>query len=253
MKTSQFIAGLLLVFLGAGPLFAQQTTQEMLEELPPNLKELIEEGEQPQEDWFSRDLAEAAEAADLVALVQVHEADNTKVRDTVVQGRAILNVLIGYKGTERGKRIQVNDVGLRGRQCYYPERDLLESVYAEGHRFLVFLKKDEDYEPASSVEPPAFHGQKPSCLLPIYISDGSDYVVRHPIDGFDTPEGAPVETFDFRDPHAEMSIEQLSLDEQRRYVEELGATRRGTRLYFSEGILLYELRPYIFPQGLPRE
>ena len=222
-----------------------QSMEEILDGVPDDLARLLLEDTGPGEPWFPANMAEAAELADLVALVQVEGADNERVRDTVVRGKAKLDVLIGYKGARRGERIQVNDFGVRGFKCYYPDR------VNEGNRYLVFLKKDHEYEPERRNEPPAYRGQYPSCALPVYVSDDSQYVVRYPIDGFDLPEAVQVREFTFRDPAARIYVDEITLEQERRYRDELGAVRRGMRLEFSRGALLYELRPHIFPDGLP--
>jgi hypothetical protein len=117
-------------------------------------------------------LAELAERADLVAVVQVRDTDYFMRRDIPVSGSAYLRILIPYKLDRPLDVIDVFEKGLHEHECYFDN----PSVFEEGRRYLVFLQRDPEDEER-------FLGMDQGCALEILVDENNRYAIRYPADG----------------------------------------------------------------------
>lgn len=150
-------------------------------------------------------LAELAQAADAVALVQVRDTDYLRRREIPVSGSAYLGVLIAYKPDEPGDLLEVYERGLHAQECYFPN----PTVFEEGRRYLVFLRRDSE-------NPERFRGLPQGCAIDVLVGRDNRYAVRMPVDGLALAEAqrevlrALAQPLDFSDPYAVVDDEALT-------------------------------------------
>lgn len=178
-------------------------------------------------------LAELFQSADLAAVVRVEQTDYEKTRSFPSSGWALLQVLIPYKGTERGEIIEVVEQGLALDACYYPE---LAPLQFEGDRYLIFVNKDPTR--------PVFRGRAPACKIPVAVTDTAEYAVIAPIDGIALPAEA-VQTVRYSDPAAFVDATEFS--RARRQALE---TRYHATLVEADPPIPGQYR-YVYTKGLP--
>ena len=138
-------------------------------------------------------LAELAASADLVVLAQVKDTDYFLRRDIPVSGSAYLKVLIPYKTDSPVDLIEVYEKGLRDQECYFPN----PSVFEEGQRFLLFLKKDPGDEDR-------YRGLPQGCALDVLVDSDNRYALRYPVTGINLsdPLGELARDMKFSDSYA---------------------------------------------------
>ncbi len=166
-------------------------------------------------------LAELTANADLVILAQVKDTDYFMRRDIPVSGSAYLKVLIPYKTDHPADLIEVYEKGLHDHECYFPN----PSVFEEGRRYLLFLKKDPEDEKR-------YRGLPQGCALDVLVGSDNRYALRYPVTGID-----------LSDPFGELALDMKFSD---RYAivddEVLLPTRREAML--ADGLIV----PYASPQ-----
>jgi hypothetical protein len=117
-------------------------------------------------------LAELAALADLVVLAQTKDTDYLRLRDLPVSGSAYLKALITYKSDGALDILEVFEKGLHLNECYFPN----PTVFEEGRRYLLFLRKDPEDETR-------YRGLPQGCALDVLVNDQNRYVLRFPVDG----------------------------------------------------------------------
>ena len=117
-------------------------------------------------------LAELTALADLVVLAQTQDTDYRRRRDIPVSGSAYLKVLIPYKTDGPLDILEVYEKGLHSNECYFPT----PTVFEEGRRYLLFLRKDPEDETR-------YRGLPQGCALDVLVNDQNRYVLRFPVDG----------------------------------------------------------------------
>jgi hypothetical protein len=149
-------------------------------------------------------LADLAGRADFVVLAQARDTDYFLRREIPVSGSAYLKVLIPYKSPDDQTRaddiIEVYEKGLHVHECYFPN----PTVFEEGRRYLLFLKKDpEDDE--------RYRGMPDGCALDVLVDSNNRYALRYPVSGISLsdPLGPLATEMDFRDPYAVVDDESL--------------------------------------------
>ena len=149
-------------------------------------------------------LADLAGRADLVVLAQARDTDYFMRREIPVSGSAYLKVLIPYKSPDDaiqpGDIIDVYEKGLHEHECYFPN----PTVFEEGRRYLLFLKKDpEDDE--------RYRGMPEGCALDVLVDSNNRYALRYPVNGISLSDDlGPLATeMEFRDPYAIADDESL--------------------------------------------
>jgi len=149
-------------------------------------------------------LADLAGRADLVVLAQARDTDYFVRREIPVSGSAYLKVLIPYKSPDDlirpGDIIDVYEKGLHENECYFPN----PTVFEEGRRYLLFLKKDpEDDE--------RYRGMPEGCALDVLVDNNNRYALRYPVNGIRLSDSlGPLATErEFRDPYAIVGDELL--------------------------------------------
>ena len=194
-------------------------------------------------------LAEAAEWADLVALVQVDDIEYEKVRNLNSKGFAYVNDLVTYKGSTLNEPIAIITYGLDDNACYFPDRA------NEGQRFLTFLKKAPG--PMTNV----YYGFKPFCQLQILLSELGHYVLRYPLDTkllkFD--EGL-IEDVTYHEPHAFTDATLWTGTQRKKFADEFQCeivegefgTNRTYQMRYTKGIPIYNVRPLLKLKNKPR-
>ena len=190
-------------------------------------------------------LAELAMSSDLVVLAQVKDTDYFMRRDIPVSGSAYLKVLIPYKVNSPVDLIEVYEKGLHDHECYFPN----PSVFEEGRRYLLFLKKDPEDEDR-------YRGMPQGCALDVLVGSDNRYALRYPVTGIDLsdPLGEFAHDMRFSDGYAVINDEAL-LPAQRNAM--LGAGQiapfdsRGHQWMYTQGVSLTAVRKVMFPLDLP--
>ena len=150
-------------------------------------------------------LAQLAEKADLIALAQARDTDYLTRRDIPVSGSAYLRILIPYKVREALDLVEVYEKGLHENECYFPN----PSVFEEGRRYLLFLRKDpEDAE--------RYRGLPEGCAIEVLVRSNNRYAVRFPVTGIELSDHLDqyVEPMTFSDPYAVIDDEALAAAER---------------------------------------
>ncbi|MEM6936579.1 MAG: hypothetical protein AAF552_08990, partial [Pseudomonadota bacterium] len=130
-------------------------------------------------------LAAMAAGADAIAVVRVAQTEYARTRAFPSSGWALLEVLVPYRGVEKGQLLEVTERGLGEQRCYYPE---LGTWQFEGDRFFVFLKKGEG---------DTWRGRAPACRLPVLVDDANRFLLRFPVEGLKIEEEGVVEEVQF--------------------------------------------------------
>lgn len=190
-------------------------------------------------------LADLAASADLVVLAQVKDTDYFLRRDIPVSGSAYLKVLIPYKVESPVDLIEVYEKGLHDHECYFPN----PSVFEEGRRYLLFLKKDPEDEDR-------YRGMPQGCALDVLVGSDNRYALRYPVTGIDLsdPLGEFAHDMRFSDGYAVINDEAL-LPAQRNAM--LGAGQiapfdsRGHQWMYTKGVSLTAVRKVMFTLDLP--
>jgi hypothetical protein len=226
---------ILLVIFCLNIATAQITFDNKIDQLPiksiENLKEPI-----------LNSFAEAAKWADLVAIAQVSSIEYQQVRNINSQGYAFLNVLIPYKGSEKGEPIAVVASGFDDNACYYPDGE------HEGERYLVFLKKAPEQE--SNV----YYGFKPFCQMQILLSELGYYFLRTPLDTdhIQIDEKLIIEE-NFNDPHAmvdttlwtNLKREEYAKNFKGKIIESEDTFNKIFHIRYTQGVPIYNVRPLL--------
>ena len=147
-----------------------------------------------------------AAKADLVALIQVKDTDYVYTRSFPSEGSAFLSVLIAYKpGSSSDEIIEVFEKGLHPHECYFEN----PSVYDEGRRYLVFLRRNPD-------DPESYRGLEQGCALEVLVAADNRYALKYPVNGIALTDKLDqlALSYDFHDNHALISEEDLSPTER---------------------------------------
>jgi hypothetical protein len=184
-------------------------------------------------------LSEAAEWADLVAVVQVDDIEYNKIRQLNSEGFAYLNVLIPYKGAEFEEPIAVIAYGFEENACYFPDR------VNEGERYLTFLKK------APGEKTNVYYGFKPFCQMQVLISDLGQYHIRYPLDNdsLTIPESI-IKDINYYEPHAILDATLWTGTKREEYaakykceiIEGEEKFNRTYKLKYTQGIHISDIR-----------
>lgn len=198
-----------------------------------------------EEAQSSVSLAELAASADVIAVVQMRDGDYRYQRDFPISGSAYLKVLIPYKVDQPLDLIEVYESGLHENECYFPN----PTVFEEGRRYLVFLRRDPD-------EPERYRGLPQGCAMDVLVTENNNYAVRVPVTGISLND--PLEEYsipiDFADPYARESDETLDSTSRDQWLEE-GLLRRertttGDELVYTRGVKLSDVRSLLGPEGM---
>lgn len=117
-------------------------------------------------------LSELAARADAVVLAQARDADYMYRREFPVRGSAFFKVLIAYKLDPAMDLLEVYEEGLHENECYFPN----PTVFEEGRRYLLFLRRDPDREGR-------YRGLPEGCALDVLVARSNRYAVRIPATG----------------------------------------------------------------------
>ena len=184
-------------------------------------------------------LAELAARADLVVLAQAKDTDYLRRRDIPVSGSAYLKVLITYKTDGPLDILEVYEKGLHPNECYFPN----PTVFEEGRRYLLFLRKDPEDETR-------YRGLPQGCALDVLVNDQNRYAIRYPADGIalTDPLGALAVKMKFRDSYAVVSDTEL-LPAARDAMREQGDVipHSPGQWIYTRGIPLAHLRELMAP------
>lgn len=193
-------------------------------------------------------LAQLAASADLVVLAQTKDTDYFMRRDIPVSGSAYLKVLIRYKiPREMGRSVDIIEVyekGLHPHECYFPN----PTVFEEGRRYLLFLRKDPENEDR-------YRGLPQGCALDVLVDSDNGYALRYPVTGIDLSNalGELARDMSFSDGYAIVDDEAL-LSEQRDAMLSAGEITPydspGHQWIYTRGIDLTALRKLMGPDGL---
>jgi hypothetical protein len=190
-------------------------------------------------------LAQLAAAADVVAVVQMRDGDYRYRREFPVSGSAYLKVLIPYKVDQPLDIIDVYEAGLHEHECYFPN----PTVFEEGRRYLVFLRRDPD-------DPERFRGLPQGCALDVLVTEDNTYAVRLPATGItlNDPLGEYSMAMEFADPYAHETDETLDSDSRDEWLAS-GLLRReqgpeGDELVYTHGVKIGDIRALFGPEGL---
>jgi hypothetical protein len=193
----------------------------------------------------SASLAQLAAAADVVAVVQMRDGDYRYQREFPISGSAYLKVLIPYKVDQPLDLVEVYETGLHENECYFPN----PTVFEEGRRYLVFLRRDPDDEER-------YRGLPQGCALDVLVTGNNTYALRLPVTGIDLSDALMehATAMEFADPYARESDETLDSESRDAWLEagllrrEMGAD--GEELVYTQGIMLGEIRSLLGPDGL---
>ncbi|MDT8320521.1 MAG: hypothetical protein RQ826_08325 [Xanthomonadales bacterium] len=150
-------------------------------------------------------LADLARKADMIALAQARDTDYFTRRDIPVSGSAYLRILIPYKLSEALDIVEVFEKGLHENECYFPN----PSVFEEGRRYLLFLKKDPDHAER-------YRGLDEGCAIEVLVRRDNRYAVRFPVIGIDLadPLDSYAKPMEFSDPYAVIDDDALAAAER---------------------------------------
>lgn len=190
-------------------------------------------------------LAELAAAADVVALVQMRDGDYRYQRNFPVSGSAYLKVLIPYKVDQPLEMIEVYEKGLHAHECYFPN----PTVFEEGRRYLVFLKRDPN-------DDERYVGLPQGCALDVLVTRDNSYALRFPATGIELSDSLlsfAVEQ-NYADPYARETDESLD-SVQRDDGLDKGWLRResgenGDEFVYTLGLNLNDVRALMGPEGI---
>lgn len=157
-------------------------------------------------------LAQLAQAADFVGVAQVRDTDYLRRREIPVSGSAYLQVLITYKSSVESAAqyaaqyaagevlIEVYEKGLHEHECYFPN----PSVYEEGRRYLLFLRRDPEHSER-------YRGLPTGCAIDVLVDSDNRYAVRLPVTGIQLADSLQelARPMQFADPYATADDEAL--------------------------------------------
>jgi hypothetical protein len=181
-------------------------------------------------------LAELAANADLVVLAQTKDTDYLMRRGIPVSGSAYLKVLIAYKTDRTVDLVEVYEKGLRDHECYFPN----PSVFEEGRRYLLFLKKDAENKER-------YRGLAQGCALAVLVDSENRYAVRYPVTGIELsdPLGELAREMRFSDGYAIVDEDTL-LPAQRDAMHAAGQIKAydgpARQWIYTRGISLTDMR-----------
>ncbi|MEJ8566835.1 hypothetical protein [Elongatibacter sediminis] len=189
-------------------------------------------------------LSELAARADAVVLAQARDADYVYRREFPVGGTAYLRVLIPYKLDPDTDIIEVYEEGLHEHECYFPN----PTVFEEGRRYLLFLKRDPDKQGR-------YRGMPEGCALEVLVDEHNRYAVRLPITGIDLTD--PLETraqpMNFADAYARETEESLSPDDRDAWLEAGWLRPTDDGYTYTRGLDLTTVRRLMGPAALGRD
>jgi len=210
------------------PSTAAAGSDEALQELPPP------------------SLAEIADTADFIGLVQVLDTDYQYQREFPVGGTAFLRVLIPYKVTRPVPDIiGVYEEGLHPNECYFADTPPTE----EGRRFVLLAR--ENPEVAGQ-----FLGLEQGCALTVLVTSDNGYALRFPLDGLEVSDQLDdlATAIDFSDPHAVIDYENLDVDQRKTLLNDGYLEERDDRTYkVTHGVSLSDFRGLIGERNLTRD
>jgi hypothetical protein len=166
---------------------------------------------EPPEPVAPLSLEQLAEAADLVALVQVADTDYQFTREFPSGGSAFLRVLIPYKVSRPLEDLlEVYEEGLHEYECYFPTVD----VGQVGRRYLVFLTFSRDVKEQ-------YNGLAQGCALEALVTRDNRYALKYPLEGMALSEDytSSARAMVFADENALISDEDISPDRRNRLLE----------------------------------
>lgn len=190
-------------------------------------------------------LAQLAAEADVVALVQMRDGDYRYRREFPVSGSAHLKVLIPYKVDQPLEMIEVYETGLHPNECYFPN----PSVFEEGRRYLVFLRRDPDDEQR-------YRGLRKGCALDVLVTADNAYALRIPVTGIELSDDLQdyAMPLNFADTYARESEELLDSVQREAWLNEgwlrREPTEQGQDLIYTQGVSLDTLRDLMGPEGV---
>jgi len=188
-------------------------------------------------------LAELAAAADVVVLAQARDTDYVYQRDFPVRGSAFLRVLIPYKVDQPLDLIEVFEEGLREGECYFDN----PTVFEEGRRFLLFVKRDPEDEER-------YRGLEPGCALDVLVVDDFGYALRMPADGIPLKDdlAAHAELMSFADIYAQETDDSLSSEQRDDWLERgwIRPAEDGEGYVYTRGVDLAKVRSLLGPEGV---
>jgi len=182
-------------------------------------------------------LADLASKAELIALVQVADTDYVYAREFPTGGRAYLRVLIPYKVTEPiGDMIEVYEEGLHPHECYFKD----PTVYEEGRRFLVFLRRN----PQKAGQ---YLGLPEGCALQVLVTKDNLYALRYPLSGIDLSDDLSefAERLVFADRYAAFDDDGMTVAERNRLLEGGFLERTDSGYRYTHGVDLSTVRRLI--------
>jgi hypothetical protein len=189
-------------------------------------------------------LAELAASADLVVVAQTRDTDYFRRRDIPVSGSAWLRVLIPYKMDRPAEIIEVYEKGLHDHECYFPN----PTVFEEGRRYLLFLRKDPEDESR-------YRGLPQGCALDVLVDSDNRYALRYPVTGIelsDQLEGL-AHNMKFSDGYAVVDDEELPPAQRDAMINAGEITpyeSPGRQWKYTRGISLPVVRKLMAPEGL---
>jgi hypothetical protein len=186
-------------------------------------------------------LAQLAAAADVIALVQMRDGDYRYQREFPISGSAYLKVLIPYKVDQPLDLIDVYERGLHENECYFPN----PTVFEEGRRYLVFLRRDPD-------DPERYRGLPQGCALDVLVTKGNGYALRMPVTGINLSDPLEdlAEPIDWTDPYSQETVETLDSTLRDEWLEKGWLRRNGDELVYTQGVSLQQLRELMGPEGV---
>lgn len=186
-------------------------------------------------------LSELASMADVIVLAQARDTDYIYRRDFPVKGSAYLKVLIPYKVDQPLDIIEVYEEGLHENECYFPN----PSVFEEGKRYLLFLKKDPDSNER-------YRGLEPGCALDVLVASDYRYALRIPITGMTVSDDLDdyIQDLSFNDNYAIETEESLSSTERETWLAEGWLVENDGAYQYTQGIDLTVLRQLLGEDGI---
>lgn len=190
-------------------------------------------------------LADLAAEADVVALVQMRDGDYRYQRNFPISGSAYLKVLIPYKVDQPLEMIEVYEKGLHPNECYFPN----PTVFEEGRRYLVFLKRDPN-------DDERYIGLPQGCALDVLVTRDNSYALRFPATGIEL--GDSLLSFateqNYADPYARETDESLDSAQRDDWLAK-GWLRQesdedGDGFVYTLGLTLNDVRALMGPEGI---
>ena len=187
-------------------------------------------------------LADLADAADLVALVQVRDTDYEYTRSFPSGGTAFLQVLIPYKVTRPFEdRVEVYEEGLHAHECYFENPSVME----EGRRYLVFLKTNPDH-------PQQYRGLEQGCALEVFVNSDNRYALKFPVTGIRLSDdlGSHASAMDFNDAYAILANEDIQVAERNELLDRTLLIWLDDHYKYTHGVDLTVARQLMGPDAL---